>query len=93
MVRQARGSPAARVRRADVAKGGECRARPAVGGAVLSRAHAAAASSLASTMRQVGMFADDPGAELDPSVEQRLDAYADQLEAMSFDFVPLGPED
>ena len=61
----------------------------ATGAKLLLSAQAAAAAALASTLRQVGMFADGPDAELDPSVEQRLQGYADQLDGMSFEFVPL----
>ena len=64
------------------------------GARMLLDAQAAGVSVLARTMRQVGMFADGPDAELDPSVEQRLGQYAEQLDAMSFEFVPLEqPED
>ncbi|GAA1427698.1 hypothetical protein GCM10009616_05570 [Microlunatus lacustris] len=54
-------------------------------------AQALAAKALANSMREIGIFADGPDARLHPSVEQRLDGYADQLEAMSFEFVPLEP--
>jgi hypothetical protein len=63
------------------------------GALLFLEAQAEAAVAFASTMRQIGMFADGPDAMLHPSVEQRLDGYADQLEAMSFEFVPLEPED
>lgn len=62
------------------------------GARMLLGAQDEAVSVLARTMRQVGMFADGPDAELDPSVEQRLEAYAEQVEAMSFVFVPLEPD-
>ena len=52
-------------------------------------AQAAAAASLASSMRHIEGFSDGPDAELHPSVPQRLYGYADQLDAMSFAFVPL----
>lgn len=56
-------------------------------------AQAGAAASLASSMRQVEGFSEGPDAEMHPSVAQRLYGYADQLDAMSFEFVPLDPED
>jgi hypothetical protein len=43
-------------------------------------------------MRQVEGFADGPDADLHPSVPQRLYGYAEQLDAMSFEFVPFEPE-
>ncbi len=56
-------------------------------------AQAAAAAALASSMRHVEGFSEGPDAALHPSVPQRLYGYADQLDAMSFEFVPLEPED
>jgi hypothetical protein len=55
-------------------------------------AQRAAASALATSMRQVEGFADGPDAGLHPSVPQRLYGYAEQLDAMSFEFVPFEPE-
>jgi hypothetical protein len=63
------------------------------GALLFLEAQAAAAAAFASTMRQIAMFADGPDAELDLSVELRLGRYAEQLDAMSFEFVPLEPED
>jgi hypothetical protein len=63
------------------------------GALFMLEAQAVATAALASTMRQIGMFADGPDAMLDLSVEQRLARYADQLDAMSFEFVPLDDAD
>jgi hypothetical protein len=56
-------------------------------------AQAAAAAALASSMRHVEGFSEGPDASLHPSVPQRLYGYADQLDAMSFEFVPLEAEE
>jgi hypothetical protein len=55
-------------------------------------AQRAAAAALATSMRQVEGFTDGPDAGLHPSVPQRLYGYAEQLDAMSFEFVPFEPE-
>lgn len=57
------------------------------------QAQGAAAAALAQSMRQVSGFSEGPDGELHPSVPQRLQGYADQLDAMSFDFVLLDQED
>ena len=56
-------------------------------------AQAAAAAALATSMRHVEGFTTGPDAEMHPVVAQRLSGYADQLDAMSFEFVPLEQED
>lgn len=56
-------------------------------------AQEAAVAAVADTMRSIGTFADGPDAMLHPSVEQRLEGYAEQLDDMSFEFVPFDPED
>jgi hypothetical protein len=56
-------------------------------------AQAAAVASVASSMRHVEGYSEGPDAAMHPSVAQRLYGYADQLDAMSFEFVPLEPGD
>ena len=64
-----------------------------IGAQLYLEAQAAAAASLASSMRHVEGFSEGPDAALHPSVPQRLHGYADQLDAMSFEFLPFEPED
>jgi hypothetical protein len=51
---------------------------------LLLEAQRAAATELATTMRDMAALTHGPDAELMPSVAQRLDGYADQLDAMDF---------
>ena len=55
-----------------------------IGARLLLDAQRAAATALATTMRDVAALADGPDAELMPSVAESLDGYADQLDAMDF---------
>lgn len=56
-------------------------------------AQAGGAAALAKSMRQVQGFSGGPDAAMHLSVGERLYGYAGQLDAMSFEFVPLEPED
>jgi hypothetical protein len=55
-----------------------------IGARLLLEAQRASAAELAATMRDVAALTCGPDAELMPSVAQRLDGYADQLDAMDF---------
>jgi hypothetical protein len=55
-----------------------------IGARLLLEAQRAVAAELAATMRDIAALTFGPDAELMPSVAQRLDGYADQLDAMDF---------
>ena len=55
-----------------------------IGARLLLEAQRVAPAELASAMREFAALTDGPGAEVMPSVAERVAGYADQLDAMDF---------